>query len=679
MLRLVRTVSEYMGIAGPAAPAAANSPCVLRRPRRMDDDTAVLQPRKKRRVRPVGITDMPDNVVLRLCCLLAGAPRRGELSGRALVQASQAHALATTCKRFYCVFKSAALRRIVYDYSSVVVVSASRGGRHEEQLARLCGFAGEHLYRLTITGCYEGNFERLFDVLIKKCPKLVHLAVYDSDYEFPFSTALLALILSRPWRSLRLPMEMRSAVVQHPNPSPSEPDSDFLLRCVNAGAAVSVSEDATLGSSTGAGDGLKSYASTANNKVFLQLPSLEAAVSDDDGIVNIASDKDSPVAGCLKGPQRQLPAALAELTDIAFPTRLPSCTEASIMRFWHALPNLRVLALSADLPETVLNFLPAACPNLVELRLNMVSRRPDEATVLRESFNSRYSKLCTEYSRTLERLQLGYFDLTPAFAYGIVSYCARLTAVDIRQCRGFDAAVCKEFGSRLVGLRSTRIDATSLKYVPIFATRLEAFDLMVTEDVVGFDGVDIDLTEAISAWARVAATSSSCLKHLIIKGMGNANFAVLWGAIISTFSGALRTARPDQIPALESLSVEGVTGLGEDVWNDLLRILGKSLHTVSAFQSRPMTGLQFVSSVGEHCPLVERIRLPSLWGAGNPGDAVAGVGAIDEEELYDAISELMELEDSAPYCATAALRAWTDFSFCFVRRLVALAVCLLRV
>jgi hypothetical protein len=151
-----------------------------------------------------------------------------------------------------------------------------------------------------------------------------------------------------------------------------------------------------------------------------------------------------------------------------------------------------------------------------------------------------------------------------------------------------------------------------------------------------------------------------------VKGLSSGNFTVLWAAVLSTFVGALRVTPRDQIPVLESLSIEGVTGLGYDLWVDLLKIVGPSLRSVSAFQSRSLSGLQFVASIAEHCPMAERIRLPSLWGASNLADPA--IGGIDEEELYDAISELMELELSAPYCAIAALRAWTDFSFCFQRR-----------
>jgi hypothetical protein len=535
------------------------------------------EPPAKKQRRP-DIVRLPDNVVLRILDLLSGAPRAGELSGRALTQARDAFALAQTCKRFLDLFRSSAMRTIIFDYSSAVVVSSTRGGRHEKQLSRLCAFAGKHVTTLTISGCYEGHFDTLFRTIETRCPNILHIDISDSDYDFTFSKGLLSLLESRPWKTVRMPMGMRSTMPITPNPSPSEPDSAFLFRLAGTSGAAR---------------------------------------------------------------------HLQDITDIALPTRLPACSELAITVLWNALPNLRVFSLSADLPESLLASLPIACPNLVELRLNLLARPKEDFGYPRTKHNPIYSRLLKGCGATLQKLMLGFFDLDLNFVTDFLKDCPHLESIELRECRDFDANIAKLLAPRLVSLRETYLNSATVAVVPAFATNLEACDLLLDDEQL-----EVDMTDSVIQWA-IEVGSLPHLQQLVIKGPED-RIVVRWDTVMAFLVDSV-TMRSERLN-LRSLRVERVKGLTADLWAMLLRAVGHSLQVVSAFESQPLSALQFISLVSRFCPRVERIRLPRLWGQGG------------DEELYDAISELMRLESRAPHCCVAALRMNTDFCFTFERR-----------
>lgn len=573
---------------------------------------------------PPGLTSLPDNVLVRILDKLSAAPRPGEMSGRALTSARDAHALAATCRAFYALFRNHAFRAVVFDYSAAVVVSSTRGGRHEKQLAAIMAFAGKSVRSLVVGGCYEGGFGDLFNVIISKCPSLVSIEIADSDYEFDFGEGLMRLLRSRAWESLRLPMAMRSTMSVAPMPSPSEPDSKFLINYIARGCSG-------CGKAKGGGEPGGGLAAGGDVMEDTVVPSSSAA---------FLTAGSGPAAGVSSEPVFHL----AALKCIAFPTRLPSCSPAAINRFWDALPNLRVLSLSADLPPSVLAHLPIACPYLVELRLNLLGRGCDDNYVLRHHLNAVYTDLFKAYAGTLESVLLGWFDLDLEFVSDLVTNCTLLTSVDLRDCRDLSGEMLRLFGHRLVGIRDTPLDAAAMVALSTFAKNLSFCEFTVDE------GVHQDLTDPAVDWAA-SMGNHVALRHLVIKGPREPGITVDWERVLNTLKDSLV-----ETPAvLSSFRIERVRTLNDDVWQGLLSAVGRSLTSVSAFESAPITALQFISSVSLFCPRVERIRLPRLYYG-------------EEEELYDAISELMALEAKVPFVCVSALRNYTDYVFTFLRR-----------
>lgn len=338
-------------------------------------------------------------------------------------------------------------------------------------------------------------------------------------------------------------------------------------------------------------------------------------------------------------------AHLHALTDLALPTRLPSCSEFSILRLWQALPNLRVLALSADLPPSLLAKLPGACPYLVDLKLNLLARARGDLSASRHHLNHQYADLCKAYAPTLQSVLLGWFDLDVLFVSQLVQDCPKLKSVELRDCREASAEVFKLLGPRLVALRDTPINAAAMKIIANAAVNCHSFELIVN------DLLAADVTDTAIAWARDMG-SHKALRHLVIKGCRDDGVVVNWNPVLTTLCDTLEASGAQR---LETLRIERIKSITNDIWQSLLRVIGPSLTTVSAFESAPITALQFISSVSLFCPKVERVRLPRLYDG-------------EEEELYDAISELMELESRVPFVCVAALRNYTDFLFTFLRR-----------
>lgn len=528
---------------------------------------------------------LPDGVLIRIFDTLSGTPETGALCGRSLKQGREAHALAQTCYRLYQLFRSACCRKIVFDYSDEVVVSASRGGRHERQLVGLCRFAGVHLQRLTISGCYEGNFSQLYSTLLKSCPNLDKLEIHDSDYEFSFCSSLLELLTSRQWHTLHLPMAMRCTNWEHLFPSPSEPSAPFLMDLVH------------------------SFTKHCREMRSLGKP----------------------------------------LRYLAIPTRPPSCDSASIFRLWQSLPDLHGLRLSADLPEFMLKWMQFTFHELRELRLNLVARISTTDAPRSRIANGRYLTMFEGIGSRLEVLELGYFDLDKEFAADVMRHCNKLQRLYLRSCRYLTVETLKLFSPVLYELVESDLPAPVIAALPQYGKNLRALDVIPDPDFAEpnvstplmqwareirqmrhLEHLRIRGSEngLVVTWDLVLVTLAERLAN-------------------KSAPGSDQPLPPS--PKLRTLRVERVNDLTRDTWIQLMRATGHSLTTISAYGSEPLSMLQFIISVSDFCPRAERIRLPRLWettrGDGDLFDVIAELMRLEQTAPHCAVAALRRYAD----------------------------------